>query len=47
LITKLIEGNNAPGKNKIKWHPKNISPGVYFYQLKSGNNSYIGRILLL
>lgn len=46
VATVFSEGMKA-GRQKINWQPENLASGIYFYRLKAGKNSRIGRLLLL
>ncbi|RLC46013.1 MAG: hypothetical protein DRH57_06895 [Candidatus Cloacimonadota bacterium] len=52
LVRILIEEKLDAGKHSIIWNGQNdngkeISSGIYFYQLKSGKENKINKMLLL
>ncbi|NNF05448.1 MAG: T9SS type A sorting domain-containing protein, partial [Candidatus Eisenbacteria bacterium] len=47
---RLVISKEAPwslANPRLRWQPQNISQGVYFYRLKSGDNLATGRLVLL
>jgi hypothetical protein len=39
-VAVLVNSSYSPGTYEIKWNASNISSGVYFYRLTSGNGSF-------
>jgi hypothetical protein len=46
-ITKLVNQNLSAGTYKVQWDASNYPSGVYFYTLKSGEVSYIRKMVLI
>lgn len=43
LLNKIFSGILSTGKNKITWHPENLSSGIYFIHINSENEKLILR----
>lgn len=46
-VTTLVERNQTEGSYKIKFDATNLSSGIYFYRLTSGNMTIIRKMMLL
>lgn len=46
-IETLLQALQPPGRHNVVWNPDNISTGVYFYRIRSGEYPITGRMLLL
>lgn len=46
-IETVFSGQLPPGKSKLKWIPKNLSDGIYFYRLQIGENVKTKSCILL
>jgi len=51
-VRTLVDGSTDAGKHTAKWDGKDdagkpVSSGIYFYQLKSGENNAIEKLILL
>ena len=47
LVATLIDEHINPGEHEINWHAENVSSGLYFVQLQSGNNVQTQKLILL
>ncbi len=47
FVANLIQDNLESGKYSISFSPESLASGIYFYQLKSGQNSSIKRMVYL
>lgn len=43
----LINGFQPEGQYEVKWQPKGLPSGVYFYQMQAGDEIKIGKMTLL
>jgi hypothetical protein len=46
-VAVLVNEEQASGKYKINFNASNLSSGIYFYKLQSGNFSKIKKMILL
>ena len=46
-IETLVDGYKSAGTYEISFNAKNLSSGVYFYRIVSGNYSHTNKMLLL
>ena len=46
-VTTLVNQKQSTGSYKISFNASNLSSGVYFYQLKSGNNIHVKKMTLI
>ena len=46
-VSSLVNKEQAAGSYEINFNASNLTSGVYFYQLKSGNNIQIKKMMLL
>ncbi|MCB1059832.1 MAG: T9SS type A sorting domain-containing protein [Calditrichaeota bacterium] len=46
-VATLVNGNVSAGQHNIQWNAANISTGVYFYQLKMGDQFITRKMLLM
>ena len=47
LIEEILLNKSSPGLNTFFWEPKNITSGVYIFELLTGNQKNILKVLLL
>ena len=47
LVDKAIDGSLAAGHHRINWTPRNLSSGVYYYQLSLDNDASFSKKMLL
>lgn len=47
LVETLVQEKMEPGSYKVNWHPTNMSSGLYFVELKSGDQREIQKITYL
>jgi hypothetical protein len=47
LVETLIDEHINPGEHEINWHAENVSSGLYFVQLQSGNFVQTQKLILL
>ncbi len=47
LVETLNDEHINPGEHEINWHAENVSSGLYFVQLQSGNNVQTQKLILL
>ena len=47
LIEEILLNKSIPGLNTFFWEPKNITSGVYIFELLTGNQKNILKVLLL
>lgn len=47
LVTTLINQKQAAGEHTLKWNAKNLSSGIYIYQLRSGTLTQSRKMILL
>ena len=47
LVQVLIDEELRPGENEIEFYPNNLSSGVYYYQLQSGNYTATKKMIYL
>jgi len=47
LIQQLFNGNQSKGQYKVNWNADNRASGIYFYELKTGNQKISKKCLLL
>ena len=47
LIEEIVLNKSSPGLNTFFWEPKNITSGVYIFELLTGNQKNILKVLLL
>lgn len=46
-LQTLINSYMPAGQNEIKYIPKDLSPGIYFYKFKSGTNVMHGKMIFI
>lgn len=46
-IETLVQGIKSAGTYKIEWKPNNLSSGIYFYNLKTNEKSYIKKLVYI
>ena len=46
-VTTLINKNQQKGNHEVTFHANQLSSGVYLYEIKVGNNTYMKKMLLL
>ncbi|GBD92127.1 hypothetical protein BMS3Abin04_02861 [bacterium BMS3Abin04] len=46
-VAALVNKEQAPGTYEINFNASNLTSGIYFYQLKSGNNIQVKKMMLL
>ncbi|MBT3231745.1 MAG: T9SS type A sorting domain-containing protein [Calditrichaeota bacterium] len=47
LVSNLIQEKLEPGKYSVNFSPETMASGIYFYRLKSGQNSSVKRMVYL
>ncbi|MCK4271447.1 T9SS type A sorting domain-containing protein [bacterium] len=47
LVERLVDERQGPGHHDIVWDAKNLSSGIYFYQIIAGENRATGKCLLV
>ena len=47
LVEVLEDGVREAGEHTIEWDAQGVSSGVYFYQLRAGNETLVKRMTLL
>ncbi|MGE5412185.1 MAG: T9SS type A sorting domain-containing protein, partial [Clostridiales bacterium] len=47
IITELVNGVQNAGRYTIRFSDKNLSSGIYFYKLSSGEFSSVQKMLLI
>lgn len=47
LVTTLVNEDKPAGDHTVRFEGYNLSSGVYFYQLRAGNQAKTGRMLLV
>lgn len=45
-IKKFVQQNSVGGKNEIELPLEGLTPGIYFYQMKSENSNYSGKFIV-
>lgn len=45
-VSDLFDARQLPGVYSIKFKPKNLAPGIYFYRLKINNLSTAGKLII-
>ncbi|HMQ70631.1 MAG TPA: T9SS type A sorting domain-containing protein [Ignavibacteria bacterium] len=47
LIKTLINENKVAGRYEVDFHGENLSSGVYYYKIESGDFSQVRKMILL
>lgn len=47
LVSNLVQEKLEPGKYSVNFSPETLASGIYFYRLKSGQNSSVKRMVYL
>jgi len=47
VVDKLVNQKQDPGFYSIRWDARNVSTGVYFYQIKAGDFQQVKKMLLV
>jgi len=47
VIDRLVDQNQEPGVHSVCWDARNISSGVYYYQIQIGSFQQVKKMILL
>lgn len=47
MITKLVDGMRVAGIHDVTFDASNLASGLYFYQIQAGDNSAVGKMMLI